>query len=50
MSIYYCRDCEHVVEGNTTITSDPNEDGEYIIICNVCGGDNVQGLQEDRDG
>ena len=52
MSIDYCLDCEDVVEGNTTInylTPDPNafEDGEYIIVCNFCGGDNITGLQED---
>lgn len=52
MSIDYCLDCENVVEGETTIhylTSDPNayEDGEYIIVCNLCGGDNIQGLNED---
>ena len=52
MSISYCLDCEDVVEGNTSIqylipTATAYEDGEYILVCNFCGGDNVTGLQED---
>ena len=52
MSISYCNDCETIVEGQTTInylTPDPNayEDGEYVVVCDMCGGDDVVELRED---
>ena len=53
MSIDFCKDCEHVIEGRTVIcytTDDPNayEDGEYELICPDCGGNHVVSLPEDN--
>ena len=52
MSIEFCNDCNQIVEGNTVInylTPDLNayQDGEYVLLCGMCGGDYIINLPED---
>jgi hypothetical protein len=45
MSISFCDECEHIIEGDTYMAFD--EDGDYVEHCNYCKVP-CSGLPEER--